>query len=282
MIIVADSGSTKTDWALVQEGSIRYYQGRGLNPYFLSEDEISKEIGRTLKSVVTYEVKGVYFYGAGTTSEENNKELSIVFKKLFPKAVDVVIDSDIAGAAKALFVNRAGIACILGTGANSCVYDGQKITERVRSLGYFLGDNGSGAVLGLRFLQLYLKNKLSGETAEEFRKEYGLDFDDIMDNVYRRSTPSEFFAKFSPFILEHIDEPVVNKVVRDEFREFAEYFVLGYKDARNLPVRMVGSIAFYYRHILEEVFSEYDLKIYRISKRPIEALAKYYSGIVNE
>ncbi len=202
------------------------------------------------------------------------------FVNLFPFTKNIVIESDLLGAAKALFGHGVGIACILGTGANSCVYDGEKIVEKVKSLGYFLGDNRSGAVIGLRFLQLYLRNKLPQKLAGEFEKEYKLNFRYIMDNVYRRSTPSGFFARFSQFVLKHIDEPVVKNMVRDEFREFVEYFILSYKEHGSLPVRIAGSVGFHYKEILDEVFEEYGLKIDKIIKKPIAELAKYYSVFV--
>jgi len=280
MIIVADSGSTKTDWALTGPGGIDFFHGTGLNPYFLTEAQLLEEIAFVLRNVDKNKVTGISFFGAGTTSEVNRQKLRNAFENLFPRTKDIVIESDLLGAAKALFNHEAGIACILGTGANSCVYDGEKIVEKVRSLGYFLGDNGSGAVIGLRFLQLYLRNKLPESMASEFADEFRLDYRYIMDNVYRRSTPGGFFAKFAPFILKHIDEPVVKKMVKDEFREFVEYFILGYKGYDKFSIRITGSIAYFFKDIADEVFSEYGITTDRVIKKPIEALAKYYSEFV--
>jgi len=280
MIIIADSGSTKTDWALVSSGGTQFLQGAGLNPYFLTEEQISEELKVVFERIKEDEVTGISFFGAGTVSEVNRNKLQRAFVGLFPGTKKIVIESDLLGAAKALFRHEQGIACILGTGANSCVYDGEKIVEKVKSLGYFLGDNGSGAVIGLRFLQLYLRNKLPQKLTEQFEKEYKIDFRYIMDNVYRRSTPSGFFARFSQFVLKHIDEPVVKNMVKDEFREFVEYFILSYKEHGTLPVRIAGSVGFHYKEILDEVFGEYRLSIDKIIKKPIVELAKYYSAFV--
>ena len=280
MIIIADSGSTKTDWALVSSEGTGFFHGVGLNPYFMSEEQISDELRVVFSKVKNEDVTSIFFFGAGTVSEVNRGKLRKAFEWMFPGVKDIVIETDLLGAAKALFGHEAGIACILGTGANSCVFDGEKIVKKVRSLGYFLGDNGSGAVIGLGFLQLYLRNKLPEQLSKQFEKEYGIDFRYIMDNVYRRSTPSGFFAKFSTFVLEHIDEPVVRNMVEDEFREFVEYFILSYGERETLPVRITGSIAFHYREILEQVFSEYGLVIEKIVEKPITELAKYYSAFV--
>jgi N-acetylglucosamine kinase-like BadF-type ATPase len=280
MIIVADSGSTKTDWALVRPGKTRFLQGAGLNPYFLTEEQIHDELKIVLGSVHKDEVSEISFFGAGTVSEVNRKKLKAAFARLFPGVKKIVIDSDLAGAARALFGKEKGIACILGTGANSCVYNGEKIVKKVRSLGYFLGDNGSGAVIGLRFLQLYLRNKLPEALVSHFKKEYNLDFRYIMDNVYRKPTPGSFFARFSGFVLKHIDEPVVKDMVIGEFREFVEYFILSYDEHKELPVRIAGSVGFHYREILDEVFAGYGLRIDKVIKKPIVELAEYYSAFV--
>ena len=280
MIIVADSGSTKTDWALIGENGVEYVKSIGLNPYFLSNEELAKGIYSALKNVDMDEVEGIYFFGAGTSAAANKEKIKAVFVEFFPRLDDIVIDTDLLGAAKALFNEDKGIACILGTGSNSCYYDGKQVADNVNSLGYLLGDNGSGAVLGLKLMQMYLRNKLSPKLSKKFRDEYNLDYRYILDNVYKQSTPNKFFAKFSPFIIKNISDPVINKMVKEDIREFVEYFIINYEDYKNLPIRIIGSIGYYYKEIIGEVFAEYDLKIDKITRTPIEALVEYYSQFV--
>jgi len=282
MIIVADSGSTKTDWALIKEENVEHVQSVGLNPYFLSREEIAKGIYSALKNVDMDEVEGIYFFGAGTSAAANREKIKSVFSEFFPRVSDVVVDTDLLGAAKALFNDEKGIACILGTGSNSCYFDGERISENVNSLGYLLGDNGSGAVLGLNITRLYLKNKLSNRVAKKFRDEYNLDYRFILDSVYKESAPNRFFARFSPFIINNIAEPEIEEMVKKEFREFVDYFIINYDNYKTLPIRLVGSIAYYYEDILKEVFAEYGLKIDKISKKPIEAMVEYYAQFVGE
>jgi N-acetylglucosamine kinase-like BadF-type ATPase len=280
MIIVADSGSTKTDWALIKESGVEYVKTIGLNPYFLSKEELAKGIYSALKNVDMDEIEGIYFFGAGTSAAANRDKIKSVFVEFFPRLNEIVIDTDLYGAAKALFKEDKGIACILGTGSNSCYYDGTQIVDNVNSLGYLLGDNGSGAVLGLKLMQMYLRNKLSPKLAKKFRDEYNLDYRYILDNVYKQSTPNKFFAKFSPFIIANINDEVINKMVKDDIREFVDYFIVNYDNYKNLPIRIIGSIGYFYEDVINEVFAEYGLKIDKISKTPIEALVEYYSQFV--
>ena len=280
MIIVADSGSTKTDWALLSDSKVEYVQSVGLNPYFLSTEELAKIIYGALKNVDAEQVDSIHFYGAGTATAENKNKIISVFSEFFPRVEDVVVDTDMLGAAKALFSEEKGIACILGTGSNSCFYDGAQIAENVQSLGYLLGDNGSGAVMGLRMMQMFMRNKLNPKTAKKFRDEYNLGYHYILDNVYKKSAPNKFFARFSPFILKNMHDDVINDMVREEFREFVKYFIINYEGYKEMPIRIIGSIGFYYREVIEEVFAEFDLKIDKISKTPIEALVEYYSQFV--
>ena len=280
MIIVADSGSTKTDWALISDSKVVYVQSVGLNPYFLSTEELAKIIYGALKDVESEEVDSIHFYGAGTSTAENKNKIISVFADFFPRVEDVVVDTDMLGAAKALFGNEKGIACILGTGSNSCYYDGNQIADNVQSLGYLLGDNGSGAVIGHRLMQMYMRNKLNPKVSKKFRDEYNLGYHFILDNVYKKSTPNKFFARFSPFILKNLKDDVISDMVRDEFREFVKYFIVNYEGYKDLPIRIIGSIGFYYKDLLKEVFDEFDLKIEKINKTPIEALVEHYSSLV--
>lgn len=277
MIIVADSGSTKTDWAIIKGANIQYIQSVGVNPYFLDKEEIGVIIYQALKDVSAEEVKGIYFYGAGTSIQINKEKIKSVFSEFFPFVDDIIVDTDMLGAAKALFKDTKGIACILGTGSNSCLYDGKRIIDNVNSLGYLLGDNGSGAVLGLKIIQMYMQNKLSKKISEKFNDEYNLDYRYIMDNVYSKPTPNKFLAKFSPFIYDNLDEPEVLEMVKNEFREFIKYFILNYDNYKKLPIRIIGSIGYHYESIIAEVFQEFDLKIDKIIKTPIEDLANYYT-----
>ena len=183
MILVADSGSTKTDWAAIGD-TVQRFQSIGLNPLFFTDESLETTISGALADVTAEEVTGVYFYGSGCGLEVNRERLRKCFRSLFPNVREVDVDTDLVGAAIALFGQEKGIACILGTGANAGIYDGRTIVKTPLSLGYMLGDNGSGAVLGMQLIKLYLRGMLPPEVAAELEKDYGVEYKNIIENVY--------------------------------------------------------------------------------------------------
>jgi N-acetylglucosamine kinase-like BadF-type ATPase len=274
MILIADSGSTKTNWSLINEDlNVRVCMTDGINPFFLNE----KEILNLLKQKFTLpkeNITSVYFYGAGCTPERS----SLVFEALngFFHAGSIEVNSDLLAAARSLCGEKEGIACILGTGSNSCHYDGKKIIENVSPLGYILGDEGSGAVLGKKLIADILKNQLPDVVVRDFYNTYHLNPAEIMDKVYRQPFPNRFLAQFTPFISNHITHPEIQKSVKNSFVEFVERNVFQYRKADQLPVHFTGSIAYCFKDILEEVCSQYNLLMGNTTKEPMSGLIKYH------
>ena len=275
MILIADSGSTKTDWAIIKdEDTFEIVKTDGINPFFLTKEEIANEIeANLLQHLPASEFKGIYFYGAGCTLEKAPIVKEAILKHL--QSDDVQVNSDMLAAAHALCAKKPGIVCIMGTGSNSCAYDGEKITENVSPLGFILGDEGSGAVLGKLFVGSLLKNQLKDGLKEEFLKEYNLTVAEIVDKVYRKPFPNRFLASLSPFIKKHIKESSVHKLVLDNFKAFFKRNVMQYQ-YENQTVNFIGSIAYYYQDIIDEAANQMGIKIGLTMKSPIEGLIKYH------
>ena len=277
MILVADSGSTKTDWAAI-DGSVQRLQSIGLNPLFFTDESLETTIYGALSDVDAEKVTGVYFYGSGCGLEVNKERLRKCFRSLFPNIIDVEVDTDLVGAAIALYGKEKGIACILGTGANAGIYDGKTIVKTPLSLGYMLGDNGSGAVLGMQLIKLYLRGMLPKEVVEELENDYGVEYKNIIESVYKKERPNKYFASFSPFVSKHKDTEPIHSMLVGEFREFFEYFIVPFCKEGKMPVRIIGSVGYYYRDVIESVAKEYDIRIDKIALKPIDLLIEHHKG----
>ena len=298
MILIADSGSTKTHWCLLTaSGQSTDVRTDGINPVFQTEEEIHACISNQLLPQIAHclwvgPITAVYFYGAGCTPEKKGAVREALLRVF--KHADVSVESDMLGAARGLLGHKAGVACILGTGSGSCFYDGEKISWSVPSLGFILGDEGSGAVLGRRLVGDLLKNQLGDELKEAFFKEYETSMADIIDKVYRQPFPNRFLAKLSKFCAGHLDDPRIHALVYDHFVQFIRRNLVQYFDRPTdcktatlkdrsterpaSPVGFVGSIAYYYRHILEEAMAAEGLQMGTVLQDPIEGLKKYYEN----
>lgn len=275
MKLIADSGSTKTDWCVVDGGVVIFRTaGQGINPFQQSVDVI-ENIVKT-EFVVQFDdacdITEIEFYGAGCR-DGMVPRMELLLRKVFVNAVRVEVCSDVLGAARALFGYREGIACILGTGANSCLYDGRRITANVPPLGYILGDEGSGAVLGRMFINALFKGGLPAAMRDEFLKETGLTLADIINKVYREPLANRFLASTSLFIHNHLENKDLRNLVIDNFRCFFKRNVNLY-GRRDLPVGAVGSIAFYYKSELLEAAEAEGYTVGKVIKSPMEGLVK--------
>jgi N-acetylglucosamine kinase-like BadF-type ATPase len=280
MILVADSGATKTDWRLIDtSGKIHSFSTVGFSPMFWTSkeisDELNKKIPKKIKSQVTSNKSEIFYYGTGCSSKQRNKILEVALKKIFPKA-KIVINHDILASARALCGTHKGIACILGTGSNSCFYDGKKITKNLGGLTFILGDEGSGAHIGKEFIKAFLNDELPSYLHKTFQKKFHLTKDKIFDSVYNKKYPNRFLASFAKFISEHIDEPFVHELVKNCLTEFFEKTICKYENHKYVPVGFVGSIAFYFRNILKEVAKEKGVTITKIIETPIDELVKFH------
>ena len=275
MKLIAESGSTRTEWALVEDNHlIQRVFTEGLNPFFQTRREISRSVRLGLPDIFfKKKLEQVYYYGAGCTSYEKKNVLGASLVAQFKTPIQV--ESDLLAAARGLFKCEAGIACILGTGSNSCLYDGKGIVKSISPLGFVLGDEGSGAVLGKLLVGDVLKNQLPAALQEAFWAESGLTPAIIMEKVYKGPFPNRFLASLSPFLLRHMEEPAIRDLVSNSFRAFFARNVMQY-DYWEHPVYLTGSIAWYYQDILKDVAREFELRLGTIVQSPVQGLIHYH------
>ena len=282
MFLIADSGSTKTDWCLCLDNSSEMiFQTQGINPYHQAEEVIEQVLFEELlphlspyaERMQEEKIK-VVFYGAGCANETACSRVELAIRKVL-SADEVVIYSDLLGAARALCGHDEGVACVLGTGSNSCLYDGKGIIANVPPLGYILGDEGSSAVLGRRLVGDCLKNQLPELVRNEFLAEYELTQEIILERVYRQPLANRFLASLTPFLSKHRDVPEVHRLLVESFVDF---FVRNVKQYRRpwLPIHFVGSIANAFSAELKEAAESLGLELGRILKSPMEGLIKYH------
>ena len=277
MIILADSGSTKTDWCLLDGAKVERVRTAGMNPYFQSEEEMVQTLQTQLLPAVTdaKAVKAVYFYGAGCASAAVNEKVARAIAHSFPVSMEV--QSDLMAAARALCGRESGIACIMGTGSNSCAYDGKQITAHVPPMGYILGDEGSGAVLGKLLVGDVVKHQLPVSVEEAFYQETGLSESAILEKVYRQPFPNRFLASLVPFLKAHIEVSAVQQLVERSFEAFFVRNIAAYQPEAGSAVHFVGSIAYHFQSQLRRVAEAQGLRIGRIMQSPMEGLIQYHT-----
>ena len=275
MILIADSGSTKTIWCCVENDNNNTIlcNTSGINPFYLNTNEIIQLLNNEFK-LHNKNISSIFFYGAGCIHEK--KEVLYNALKSYFNAENIFIESDLFGAAHSLCQNKAGIACILGTGSNSCYYDGVKIVQNITPLGFILGDEGSGAFLGKKLIADILKNQLSKDLSKYFFEEHPLSTNQILDNIYRKPFPNRFLAQFTKFIAKHINHLEINMLVNTSFQEFITRNILQYENALHLPINFTGSVAYIFKANLEKVIHDNNLKMGTISQNPIEGLIRYH------
>jgi len=279
-ILIADSGSTKTDWRLMTpRQAVEAYTTLGLNPYLQTEEGVFQEIDQNLRTKIPSQaatVDKIYFYGAGVANEEKAEFFRQTLRQVFPSALTVEAWSDLFGAARALCGTKAGIVCILGTGSNSCYYDGQTMVDNVPPCGYILGDEGSGTALGKKLLSAFLKRGLSAAASQKLIEQHQLTKDEILERVYKKPFPNRFLAGFAIFMRENLDDESIAKLIETGFEEFLDRNVVHYPQHKELPIHFTGSIAFYFREPLEKVLYQRQLQIGRIIKVPIDDLVEFH------
>lgn len=275
MILIIESGSTKADWYICQSGdSIIKLQSSGINPYFHTIESVTKIIYETLLNT-NYDISHIYFYGAGCSAADKCEMIATAFTSYFPKS-EIEVNSDILASARALLGNQKGIVAILGTGSNSSLYNGSKIIKGINSLGYILGDEGSGAHLGKTFLNAYFNNKFSAELNSEIDK-LNIKLQEVLDKTYRGEFPNRYLASFSPTIAKLLDFEEIRQITKDSFLLFFKNMILIYPEHKNLSTNFVGSVAFYFKDIIWEIMDELNLKKGKICKQPIDKLVVYHT-----
>lgn len=278
MILIADGGSTKCDWILLDKSGKQIFKTRtqGLNPAVFPEAMLQKRIEENVDlQKVKNEIERVHFFGAGCGTPKPNKRLSDIIKGFFTNANDVMVKEDTVAAALAA-TTEPGIVCILGTGSNSCYFDGKNVHMAVDSLGYILMDEASGNYFGKRLIRDYYYKRMPPELAVKFETEFNLSSDEIKQNLYRQENPNTYLASFAEFIFANERNGYFYKLVHEGITDFIHSRVLCFNNAQSLPIHFIGTIAFFSEDIIRAVCQPYNLTIGNIIRRPIDALIEHY------
>ena len=277
MNLIADSGSTKTAWCLSCGNQIiKQFETAGINPFFQTEEEIIAQLKETLlPQIVCNDVENVYFYGAGCADPVKNNALGEVLKSVIG-AKTAFVASDMLGAARGLLGRERGIACILGTGANSGVYDGEALVKGVYAGGYILGDEGSGGVLGKLLISDWVKKQMPQDIYDALTEEYGLTYLDIVDRVYKQPFPNRWLAQFTKFMSARRENEYIHNLLVGAFKAFFERNIKQYEEWKELEVGFIGSIAFYFNAELREAAEMCGIKLGKVMQNPIDGLVEYH------
>ena len=276
MIAIADGGATKTDWRFIDEGGLRHSSSTiGFNPFYVSTPAVVSELNQYfVKTAPVQSTHKLYYYGSGCSEASRQAILSEAFQSIFPRA-RIEISDDLLGCARATCRTSSGIACILGTGSNSCLYDGEKIIDQVTNLGFYLGDEGSGSHLGKALIKAYFYREIPEELAKDFERKYSPKRKDLLDHIYG-DKPNVYLASFSKFLAEHLEQPFSKKLVLHCFGEFLDRHVCKYQGCNELPIHFVGSIAHYFLSPLKLALQARQLKLGSIIQKPIKDLVEFH------
>ncbi|TDQ13762.1 N-acetylglucosamine kinase-like BadF-type ATPase [Algoriphagus boseongensis] len=280
MILIADSGGSKTDWRVIHRGGrISQYRGVGFNPYYMTSEEMALQMRNDFLVGLSNEIEEVYFYGAGCSSPERQEEVKEAISSLFPTA-KIQVDHDLSAAAKATCGHLPGIACILGTGSNSCDYDGEKIVSTRPAPGYILGDEGGGGYVGKKFLQDFIYDEMPEKIRKMAIERFHITQHIIQDHVYRQPFPSRYMASFCRFITENKSDPYCYGLFYNAFQDFFDRHVSKYENYTSKPVNFVGSIAYYNSDILRKAALDRGIHVNIILESPIAGLTLYHQELL--
>ncbi|RYZ57007.1 MAG: N-acetylglucosamine kinase [Chitinophagaceae bacterium] len=275
-ILLADSGATKAEWCLLTNGKKKTIFTPGISPYFLSTDEIrelvQKEVAGKLKNTT---IDKLFFYGTGCANPDNAKSVKKALKAVFPGTV-VTVDTDLMGAARAVCGSNKGIACILGTGSNSCYFNGKSILKNSPGLGYVLGDEGSGAYLGKKVLQYYLYDTFDEDLRALFDAKYVTNRAEILDNVYKKPLPNRYLATFTMFLAENRGHFMIENIIEDGLNDFFFQHLNKYNEIWKYPVNFVGSVADGFKDVIQSLCASYEFELGTILKNPMQGLVTYH------
>lgn len=276
MTVVVDSGATKADWMVLDGKNTQLIHSMGLSPIFHSEDFMAAEVAKAFNGKIeNNRVEHVFYYGTGCWDSGRKAIVKAALSQVFQFA-DIKVEHDLLGAARAACGREPGIACIIGTGSNTCLFDGDQITDNVTNLGYLLGDEGSGVFLGKMLIQAYFYRELPQDLIPAFEKFHPGGRPVILDKVYGKDTPNVYLASFVPFFAEHKDHFFVQKMLYDAFSAFVDRHVRKYKNHISLPINFIGSVAFHFQHILKIVLEERAMHPGNFIQKPIEQLAVFH------
>ena len=276
-ILIADSGATKTEWCVKSADESKIYKTEGLNPYYHTPQSIQDVVNHDLSPKIgETKISDIYFYGAGCDSEEKKQEVETALAHSFPDAA-IHIYHDLLGAARACFFDEPGIACILGTGSNSCLYDGTEIIEHIPSLAFILGDEGSAGYFGKKLINKYYRFEIPDELREDLEKNYNMDLDYINEGVYDGTQKSRFIASYAAFLGEHEDHPLIREMLYEGFENFISRIVMKYTNASDYEVRFIGSVAYAHQDMIDGILAGHNMKPGRYIGKPMKRLIEYHS-----
>ncbi len=276
MILIADSGGSKIDWRMLhKDGTIAQANCAGFNPYYQPITDLKKSIEEVLLPLIRESVTKIFYYGTGVSSEKNEETIRASFASYFPDS-KIEVGWDLLAAARALCGNEPGIACILGTGSNSCLYDGKAIIGNVANLGWILADEGSGTYMGRRLIFDYFRENMPKTLAAQFHSRFPWTREEVLEKVYQGEKPGAFLASFSKFIFQHLKEPYCYQLVYRSFADFYEENVMKYENYASLKVHFTGSVAFYFSDVLRQVANDKGIIVKNILEGPIAGLALYH------
>ncbi len=277
-ILLADSGATKCEWRLLNNRKEETIFTQGISPYFLNAEQISALLKQELlPSLKRKSISEVHYYGTGLGNSNNVRILIKALKSLFPDS-KVYADHDMMAAARALCRNQKGVACILGTGSNSCYFNGKKIMKSSPGLGYVLGDEGSGAYLGKKVIQYYLYNTFDEELRYKFDAKFVTNRVEILENVYKAPLPNRYLAGFAVFLAENRGHYMIENIIEDGVNDFFFQHLCKFSESWKYPIHFVGGIAFGFRDVIQELCQSYEFELGRILKNPMEGLVAYHRG----
>lgn len=277
MKIIAESGSTKTVWVLLDENNMEVWRRSsiGLNPFFVDSEEVSSVFKEMIETESIDQINDIYFYGASCSSPERNLRISKGINAIASNTL-VTVNHDLLAAARALCGKKAGIACILGTGSNSCEYDGDQIIDNVPSMGFMIGDEGSGSFIGRRLVRSWIYREMPAELVKEFTNAFDITKESVLTSLYDKEKPNKFLASLSRFCIGHMEHPLIQEILAESFKEFIDRHVSKYRSAKQVPVNFVGSIAFHYREVLKQELEKADMTLGLIIQSPIDELVSYH------
>ena len=274
--LIADSGATKAEWCLLKNGRKKTLFTQGISPYFLNTQQIYELIEKELKPRLRKEeIDEVYYYGTGCANPHNARSVKKALNRAFAGS-KVEVTHDLMGAARALCGREKGIACILGTGSNSCYYNGKKILKNSPGLGYVLGDEGSGAYLGKKVVQYYLYGTFDDELRGRFDLTYTTNASEILENVYKKPLPNRYLAGFARFLADNRGHYMIENIIEDGLNDFYFNHLCKYRETWSLPIHFAGSIAFGFKDVLQQLCSSYEFELGRVMKNPMEGLIEYH------
>lgn len=276
LILIVDAGSTKTECIVMRDGRVeRRFLTRGYNPNYNSPTILGELLYQDIPQAIS-DVDAVYYYGSGCGATQNKELVAQQLRARFPQVQKMMVTHDLMAVCHAVLGHEKGIACILGTGANSCLYNGQEITEQAVSLGYLLGDEGSGCYIGRKLVRAFFYEQMPLELMLSFKQSYNLEIKELIHHVYHEQGASQYLAQFTKFAGEHLDHPFIQHLVKGCFSDFIHAFVLRYKDCRSLPVCFVGSVAYYFQELLQESLEAEGMSLGKVRQTPAEGLIRFY------